>query len=100
MQEEKNYYFQRKVDQLEVENRQMKETLRTAEQILTESIPRLGELLERPIHRHADDSNFSFGKQVLEMVELEFRSLRKGHAVLSERANELMRQTEVFKTEL
>ena len=47
MQEEKSFYFQRKLDQLEQENAHMKEITRQAERLFQETVPRLGELLER-----------------------------------------------------
>lgn len=52
MQEEKNYYYQRKMDQLEQENAHMKDATNTADKIMSELVPRLSDLLERPIHKH------------------------------------------------
>ena len=49
MQEEKNFYFQRKLDQLEQENFAMKETNRAAERIIHEMLPNLAQLLDRPM---------------------------------------------------
>ena len=41
MQEEKSFYYQRKMEQLEQENFQMKEATRNAERIITEIVPTL-----------------------------------------------------------
>lgn len=41
MQEEKNFSFQRKLDQLEQENFAMKETNRAAERIIHEIVPNM-----------------------------------------------------------
>ena len=49
MQEEKNFYFQRKLDQLEQENFSMKETQRAAERIIQELVPNMSDMLDRPI---------------------------------------------------
>ena len=49
MQEEKNFYFQRKLDQLEHENMSMKETVKAAERIMHEIVPGLSQILDRPI---------------------------------------------------
>ena len=97
MQEEKNFYFQRKVDQLEHENAQMKDITRQAERLFNENIPRLGELLERQVAQQEELSDYIFARQVLEMVEIEYRSLKKAHAVLLERNLELQRQSEVLQ---
>ena len=62
MQEEKNFYFQRKLDQLEQENFQMKETSRAAERILHELIPNIAQLLERPIRKDNELSEYYYGR--------------------------------------
>lgn len=40
------------MDQLEQENTHMKEATLTADKIMSELIPRLSDLLDRPIHKH------------------------------------------------
>ena len=47
--------------------------------------------MERPITRHQEQSEFLYARSVLEMVEIEHRTLKKGSVVLRERNNELMR---------
>ena len=66
MQEEKNFYFQRKLDQLEQENFQMKETQRSAERIIHELIPNISDMLDRPIIQSHELSEYYFARQVLE----------------------------------
>ena len=78
MQEEKNFYFQRKLDQLEQENFSMKESSRAAERIMHELIPNLADLLDRPIRRDTELSEYYYGRQVLEQLEVEFKAARKG----------------------
>ena len=73
MQEEKNFYFQRKLDQLEQENFAMKETQRAAERIIQEQVPALGAMLDRPILQSHELSEYYYARQVLEQVEVEFR---------------------------
>ena len=66
MQEEKNFYFQRKLDQLEQENFAMKETQRAAERVIQELIPSLSDLLDRPILQSHELSEYYYARQVLE----------------------------------
>ena len=66
MQEEKNFYFQRKLDQLEQENYGMKETTRTAERIIHELVPNMAQLLERPMIMNRELSDYYYARQVLE----------------------------------
>ena len=66
MQEEKNFYFQRKLDQLEQENMNMKENVKIAERIIHEIIPSLSQLLERPLMQNQELSDYYFAKHVLE----------------------------------
>ena len=96
MQEEKNFYFQRKVDQLEHENATMKDVTRQAERIFHECIPRISELLDRQIIQEEELSDYIYARQVLEMIEIEHRALKKAHSVLLERNCELQRISEVL----
>ena len=66
MQEEKNFYFQRRMDQLEQENHAMKETNRAAERIIHELIPNMAQLLERPMIMNRELSEYYYARQVLE----------------------------------
>mmetsp|Transcript_3877 Transcript_3877/g.5169 ORF Transcript_3877/g.5169 Transcript_3877/m.5169 type:complete len:183 (-) Transcript_3877:704-1252(-) len=90
MQEEKNFYFQRKLDQLEQENFSMKETNRAAERIIHEFVPNLAHLLERPLTQSNELSEYYYARTVLEQIEIEYRSMKKAHMILQERNNELM----------
>lgn len=96
MQEEKNFYFQRKLDQLEQENFSMKETNRAAERIIHEMLPNLAQLLDRPMIQNRELSEYYFGRQVLEQLEIEFRTLKKSHNILQERNDELRAQMDAF----
>ena len=51
MQEEKIYYFQRKVDALEHELKQQKGFVKFAEKVIQNIVPRLNDLLEQQIER-------------------------------------------------
>ena len=62
MQEEKNFYFQRKLDQLEQENFQMKETQRSAERIIKELIPNISDMLDRPIIQSHELSEYYYAR--------------------------------------
>ena len=62
MQEENKHYYQRKVDQLEQENIILKESTRTSDRIIQELIPRLSDLLDRPIHKSEDTTEFYFAR--------------------------------------
>ena len=62
MQEEKNFYFQRKLDQLEQENFQMKETQRSAERIIQELIPNISDMLDRPIIQSHELSEYYYAR--------------------------------------
>ena len=97
MQEEKNFYFQRKLDQLEQENFSMKETQRAAERIMHEIVPNLSNLLDRPLIHSQELSEYYFARQVLEQIEIEHRTLKKAHSILQERNNELGMQIDAFK---
>lgn len=99
MQEEKNFYFQRKLDQLEQENFSMKETNRAAERIIHELVPNLNQLLDRPVHQNHELSEYYFARQVLEQAEIEYRTLKKAHTILQERNNELNLQLDAYKQE-
>ena len=98
MQEEKNFYFQRKLDQLEQENFSMKETNRAAERIIHELLPNLAGLLDRPVMQSNELSEYFYARQVLEQVEIEYRTLKKAHTILQERNNELMQTLDAYKT--
>ena len=97
MQEEKNFYFQRKVDQLEQENFSMKETNRAAERIIHEIIPQLGQLLERPMAQNRELSEYFHARQVLEQVEIEWRTLKKSQITLQDRNTELQKQLDAAR---
>ncbi len=100
MQEEKNFYVQRKLDQLEQENFSMKETNRAAERIIHELVPNLSKLLERPLIQSHELSEYYYARQVLEQVEIEYRTLKKSQNILQERNNELAMQLDAFKGEI
>lgn len=67
----------------------MKEVTRQADRLLRETVPRLAELLERQVTQEKHVSEYIFARQVLEMLEIEHRGLKKNHAVLIERNCEL-----------
>ena len=66
MQEEKNFFFQRKLDALEQENFTMKETNRAAERIIHEIIPNLVNLLDRPMSHNKELSEYYYARMILE----------------------------------
>lgn len=59
-------------------------------------MPRLAELLERVVTQDEHMSDYIFARQVLEMMEIEHRGLKKNHAVLLERNCELQRILEIY----
>lgn len=75
----------------------MKETNRAAERIIHELVPNLSQLLDRPIHHSNELSEYYSARQVLEQIEIEYRTLKKAHAILQERNNELSLQLEAYK---
>lgn len=97
MQEEKSFYFQRKLDQLEQENASMKEATRQADRLFHENVPRMADLLDRGLAQDENVSDYIYARQVLEMVEIEYRGLKKAHAVLMDRNAELQRILEVYQ---
>lgn len=76
----------------------MKEVTRQAERLLRETVPRLAELLERQVPQEKHVSEYIFARQVLEMLEIEHRGLKKNHAVLMERNCELQRILEIYQS--
>lgn len=78
----------------------MKETQRAAERIIHEIVPNLSQLLERPVLTNHELSEYYYARQVLEQVEIEFRTLKKSHQILQERNNEISMQMDVMKGEL
>ena len=68
----------------------MKETNRAAERIIHELVPNLSKLLERPMLQSHELSEYYYARQVLEQVEIEYRTLKKSHGILQERNNELL----------
>ena len=69
----------------------MKETSRAAERIVHEIIPNLATLLERPVKRDNELNDYYYGRQVLELVEVELKSAKKSTQMLQERINEMQR---------
>lgn len=67
----------------------MKETNRAAERIIHELVPNLAQLLERPLLPNHELSEYYYARQVLEQLEIEFRSMKKAHLILQERNSEL-----------
>ena len=45
-------------------------------------------------------SEYYYARQVLEQVEIEYRTLKKSHSILQERNNELTMQQDAFKGEI
>lgn len=76
----------------------MKEVTRHAEHLLRETVPRLAEMLERQVPQEKHVSEYIFARQVLEMLEIEHRGLKKNHAVLMERNCELQRILEIYQS--
>ena len=67
----------------------MKEISRAAERIMHELLPNLANMLERPIRRDNELSEYYYGRQVLEQVEVEFRAAKRNQTVLKDRVQEL-----------
>ena len=70
----------------------MKETNRAAERIIHEIIPQLGQLLERPMPQNRELSEYFHARQVLEQVEIEWRTLKKQQITLQDRNTELTKE--------
>lgn len=75
----------------------MKDMARQAERLIRESVPRVGELLDRQPAHEDHLSDYIYARQVLEQIEVEFRGLKKDRAVLNERNGELQRILEVYQ---
>lgn len=76
----------------------MKETSRAAERILHEIIPNLASLLDRPVRRDNELSDYYYARQVLEMVEVELKTAKKTSQVLQERLSEIQRTHQTVGT--
>lgn len=106
MNEEKNFYFQRRLEQLEAENDAMKETIIQINIIVKEFVPRLSSLTgvsikgERVSIETTGGAGFEYVKQVLEKVEEEFRINKKENTHLKDRLQELLKQLEIYKNEV
>lgn len=75
----------------------MKETNRAAERIIHELLPNMSQLLERPVPQSHELSEYYYARQVLEQLEIEFRTLKKAQNILKERNNELGMQLDAIK---
>ena len=51
MKEEKEYYYERKLDQFETQNEQLQNQVLSTDRITRDLIPRLGQMLDRPLER-------------------------------------------------
>ena len=78
----------------------MKETNRAAERMIHELVPNISQLLDRPVMLNQELSEYYYARQVLEQVEIEYRTLKKAHAILTERNNELSLQLDAYKGEI
>jgi len=78
----------------------MKETNRAAERIIHEILPNLSQLLERPMMQSHELSEYYYARQVLEQVEIEYRTLKKAYSIMEERNSELCMQLDSFKGEM
>ncbi len=96
MQEEKSYYFQRKVDALEAELKQSKQLVKFAGGVVDVIVPRLKDLLE---HSIPAKDRIEYAYEVLQSAETEFRLAKKSNLILQERTNELQNQVEVYRME-
>lgn len=74
----------------------MKETNRAAERIIHELVPSMAQLLERPMLQNRELSEYYYARQVLEQLEIEFRTLKKSHQILQDRNDELNVQIDSF----
>ena len=78
MKEEKNYYYDRKVDELEHSNKEYQDRAHAATKITQDLIPLINDLLEQPkvMDLSANPAaDLIFASQVLEAIEIEHRSL-------------------------
>jgi len=75
----------------------MKEVTRQADRLFRENVPRIAELLDRELEQDGQMSDYIYARQVLEMVEIEYRGLKKAHAVLMDRNGELQRILEIYQ---
>ena len=60
----------------------MKETTRAAERIIHEIVPNLSNLLDRPVMQSHELSEYYYARQVLEQIEIEYRTIKKAHSIL------------------
>lgn len=92
MKEEKNYYYDRKVGELETNNKELHDRAHTATKISQELIPLINDLLEKPLIREPSSNaaaDLRFASQVLEAIEIEHRNLKKNYNLQAGRVNEL-----------
>lgn len=67
----------------------MKETSRAAERIIHEIIPNLSAILDRPVQKDNELSDYYYGRQVLELVEVELKTSKKTAQMLQDRLAEI-----------
>ena len=86
MQEEKSYYYQRKIDALESEAKQSKPLVKFADRVIDVIIPRIRDILEQNLVQGERIEN---AYEVLQNAESELRNTKKSNQILRERTNEL-----------
>jgi len=92
MKEEKNYYYDRKVEELEKTNNELTDRAHAATKISQDLIPLINDLLEHPkVMELTSDpaADLRFASQVLEAIEAEHRNLKKNYNLQVGRCTEL-----------
>jgi len=80
MKEEKNYYYDRKVGELEINNKELHDRAHAATKISQDLIPLINDLLDKPLVMDSSSdpiADLRFASLVLEAIEIEHRNLKK-----------------------
>mmetsp|Transcript_9740 Transcript_9740/g.9487 ORF Transcript_9740/g.9487 Transcript_9740/m.9487 type:complete len:158 (+) Transcript_9740:2520-2993(+) len=104
LQDEKNSYFQRRLEQVEQENDQLKDVITQMNIIVTEFVPRLSVMTgkkEKGMRiTGVENGGFDLIRQVLEGVEEKLQSSQQENNHLKERLQELLQQLDIYKNEI